>query len=96
MQDGVFRGICNLRHLRTLWLIAAYPALPSEYDSITNLQDLAELHVTYCTNFTDRHLTLITNLPHLRSIELKANALSTQVTNILSGMRTLTNVVFKE
>jgi len=95
MEDGVFRAICNLNHLRTLRLTAAYPPRSSEYNSITNLQDLAELHVAYCTNFTDQQLALITNLPNLRSVELRADALSSQATNILSGMGTLTNVVIK-
>jgi hypothetical protein len=95
MEDGVFRAICNLNHLRTLRLTAAYPLRPSEYNSITNLQDLAELHVTYCTNFGDTQLALITNLPRLRSLELRADALSRQATNLLSGMRALTNVVVK-
>lgn len=74
---------------------APQPTPASEYNSITNLQDLVELHVAYCTNFTDQQLALITNLPNLRSIELRADALSSQATNILSGMGTLTNVVIK-
>lgn len=95
MEDGVFRGICSLNHLRILRLTAAYPWRSSEYNSITNLQDLAELHVAYCANFTDQQLVLITNLPNLRSIELRADGLSNQATNILAGMGRLTNVVIK-
>ena len=94
LPDGVFNATCGLKRLRCLNLCAAYPPA-SEYYSITNLQDLAELHVTYCTNFGDSQLTVITNLPNLRSIELRADALSGHATNILSGMRTLTNVVTK-
>lgn len=94
LKAGVFRSTCNLKGLRCLGLYGACPPV-DEYNSLTNLQGLAELHVAYCTNFTDQQLMLVTNLPNLRTIELRADGLSTQATNILAGMRTLTNVVIK-
>lgn len=94
LPEGVFRATCNLKHLRCLGLYAAYPPV-SEYDRITNLQELVELHITYCTNFGDAQLTPITKLPNLRNLELKADALSSQATNLLSSMRSLTNVVIR-
>jgi hypothetical protein len=94
LRADVFRAACGLKRLRCLGLYGACPPV-GEYNSITNLQDLAELHVAYCTNFTDQQLALVTNLPNLRTIELKADGLSGQATNIASRMRTLTNIVIK-
>jgi hypothetical protein len=51
--------------------------------------------VSYCPNFGDEQLSLVTNLTNLRSLELKADALSSEATNLLAGMRTLTNILIK-
>jgi len=94
LPEGVFREICNLTQIRCLALYGARPP-ESEYSGITNLQNLVQLNVTYCTNFGDRQLSLITNLPNLRSIEVWADALSAHATNLLARMNTLTNIATK-
>jgi hypothetical protein len=93
LPKGVFPAMCALKQLRDLNLCFACPPL-GEYRAITNLQNLTELHVTYCTNFTDAQLALLASLPHLSTVELKYNALSSHATNILSGMGALTNISF--
>ncbi|HZR17494.1 MAG TPA: hypothetical protein VFE51_09220, partial [Verrucomicrobiae bacterium] len=50
LQEGVFKEICNLRGLRSLSLVAASPER-SDYVALSNLQNLAELRVSYATNF---------------------------------------------
>lgn len=94
LQAGFFRAACTLKRLRCLDLYAACPPA-AEYKSLTNLQLLAELRVSYCPNFGDEQLSLVTNLTNLRSLELKADALSSEATNLLAGMRTLTNILIK-
>lgn len=90
LKDGVFEEICNLTGLQTLSLVAAYPER-SEYAALTNLQNLAELNVSYATNFGDAELCLLTNLVNLRKLYISADAVSREGTNVLSRMQRLTN-----
>jgi hypothetical protein len=94
LKDGVFEEICNLRGLRTLSLVAAYPQR-SEYVALTNLQNLAELRVSYATNFGDAELCLLTNLANLRSLLIHFDAVSREGTNVLSRVQRLTNTTVK-
>jgi hypothetical protein len=94
LQEGVFRAACNLKHLRQLSLSAACPPT-AEYNYITNLHSLTQLKVFYCTNFADEQLALVTNLPNLTRLELRGDAFSNQASNMISGMKSLTNVVIK-
>jgi len=94
LKDGVFEEICNLKRLKTLSLVAAYPQR-SEYVALTNLQDLAELHVSYATNFGDAELGTLTNLVNLRSLFIYFDAVSREGTNVLSRMQRLTNATVR-
>jgi hypothetical protein len=90
LKQGVFEEICNLRGLRSLSLVSACPER-SEYVALTNLQNLAELNVSYATNFGDAELCLLTNLVNLRNLSIRYDAVSREGTNVLSRMPRLTN-----
>jgi hypothetical protein len=94
LKEGVFKEICNLRGLRSLSLVAACPER-SDYVALSNLQNLAELRVSYATNFGDRELSSLTNLVNLRSLLIEWDAVSQQGTNVLSRMPHLTNATFR-
>lgn len=94
LKNGVFEEICNLTGLKTLSLVAAYPER-SEYVALTNLQTLAELNVSYATNFGDAELCLLTNLVNLRKLSISADAVSREGTNVLSRMQRLTNATVR-
>ncbi len=94
LKDVVFEEICNLRRLKSLSLVAAYPER-SDYVALTNLQNLAELHVSYATNFGDAELCSLTNLVNLRSLFIYYDAVSREGTNVLSRMQRLTNATVR-
>jgi len=94
LKDGVFKQICNLQQLRSLSLVAAYPER-AEYTALTNLQNLAELRVSYATNFGNAELSLLTNLVNLKRVEISYDAVSREGTNALSLMPHLTNRVVR-
>jgi hypothetical protein len=94
LKDGVLEEICNLRRLKSLSLMAAYPER-SEYVALTNLQDLAELNLSYATNFGDAEFCSLTNLVNLRSLSIYGDAVSREGTNVLSRMRRLTNATVR-
>jgi hypothetical protein len=94
LKAGVFEEICKMKELRELGLVAAYPPA-REYFGLTNLHNLVELRVGYCTNFGDRELSLLTNLPALKSLTLYADGLSSESTNVLHSMTGLTNASVK-
>lgn len=94
LPEDVFRTACSLKQLQRLSLVAAYPPV-AEYNCITNLTNLTQLRITHCTNFADAQVTLLTNLVKLRILELAADGISDQGTNVLSSMAKLTNVIFK-
>jgi hypothetical protein len=94
LKDGVFEEICNLRRLKSLSLVAACPER-SEYVALTNLQNLAELNVSYAVNFGDCELCLLTNLVNLRNLTIYYSAVSREGTNVLSRMQRLTNATVR-
>jgi len=94
LPKGVFREVCNLRRLQHLGLAGAYPPA-EEYTSITNLNNLTDLRVVACTNFTDKELNYLTNLVNLRSLVLYYDGISKEGTNVLQTMNGLTNVIVK-
>ena len=94
LKAGTFQEICNLRGLKSLSLVAACPER-SEYVALTNLQGLAELNVSYATNFGDAELCLLTNLVNLRNLSICYDAVSRQGTNVLSRMQRLTNATVR-
>ena len=94
LKAGVFEEICKMKGVRELGLVAAYPPA-SEYSCLTNLNNLVELRVAYCTNFGDRELSLLTNLPALKRLTLYADGFSSEGTNVLHSMTGLTNTVIK-
>jgi hypothetical protein len=75
-------------------LVAACPER-SEYVALTNLQNLAELNVSYAVNFGDGELCLLTNLVNLRSLSIEYAAVSPEGTNVLSRMLHLTNATVR-
>lgn len=94
LKAGVFEEICKMKKVRELGLVAAYPPA-SEYSGLTNLHNLVELRVGHCTNFGDRELSLLTNLPALKSLILYADGFSSEGTNVLVTMAGLTNAVIR-
>jgi hypothetical protein len=94
LKEGVLEEICNLRRLKSLTLMAAYPER-SEYVALTNLQDLAELNLSCATNFGDTEFCSLTNLVNLRSLSIYGDAVSREGTNVLSRMRRLTNATVR-
>lgn len=94
MDGGMFREITKLKSLHALSLYGAFPRR-EEYAGLTNLQGLLELHVSYCTNFGDAELVVLTNLTHLRSISLYATAVSSNAPKIVGQMKGVTNVVIR-
>ena len=94
LKAGVFEEICKMKEIRELGLVAAYPPA-SEYIGLTNLHNLVELRVGYCTNFGDSELSLLTNLPALKSLTLYADGFSSEGTNVLRNMTGLTNVAVR-
>jgi hypothetical protein len=82
--------VSRLTKLRNLYLVAA-PQEKQNYTSLTNLQNLVALHVSYDTNFGDAELSLLTNMPNLRNVDLFWNAVTPEGTNVLSRMSVLTN-----
>lgn len=94
MQAELFEEICRLKGLQYLGLASAYPP-ESAYGALTNLQALSELHVTYCTNFGDRQLRLLTNMLHLKSLTIDSGGITEQGTNFLRQLRSLENVVLR-
>ena len=83
-----------MKELRQLGLVAAYPPA-GEYFGLTNLHNLVELRVAHCTNFGDSEVSLLTNLPALKSLTLYSDGISREGTNVLRNMIGLTNVVVK-
>jgi hypothetical protein len=94
LEDGIFEEICNLRALKSLSLVSAYPER-SVYVALTNLQNLAELNVSYATNFGGAELCLLTNLVNLRNLSIQYHAVSREGMNVLSRMQRLTNAMVR-
>lgn len=94
LKAGVFEEICKMKEVRELGLVAAYPPA-SEYFGLTNLHNMVELRVAYCTNFGDREVSMLTNLINLRSLTLYADGFSSEGTNVLRSMTGLTNVAVR-
>lgn len=93
LQPGFFRELCTLRNLRELQLTDAPPPR-DEYSYMTGLMRLEKLGIASCTNFGNKELAGVTNLPNLRSLQLVGNAVTQDGTNVLGGMKRLTDVVF--
>ena len=93
LPKGVFCGVCDLKQLTRLELVAACPP-HDEYSCITNLETLAELRVTYCTNFDDVAFSYVTNLSNLKRLTVYGAAVSKESTNLLRKLK-LTNAVVK-
>lgn len=91
MPSGSLREISKLRGLRFLELASSFPEA-HEYFYLTNLQNLAELRIVFCPNFTDAHLAVLTNLGSLQRLTINADGLSLTATNILAHSRGLTNI----
>jgi hypothetical protein len=95
LDSGVFEEICKLRSLRELDLLLSIPP-QREYRSITNLTNLAVLKISYCTNFGDQELCLLTNLTTLRNLGLSYDGFSPERTNVLACLKDqLTNCVVR-
>jgi len=90
-NPGVFEGICKIRGLRELSLVAARPPA-KEYSAITNLQLLTVLQLGVGTNFGDHELSLLTNLPNLKSLEIGISGITSEGMKVLRQMKGLTNV----
>jgi hypothetical protein len=83
--------VSRLQQLRSLSLVCASQET-QEYSALTNLQNLTTLHISYDTNFGNAELSLLTNLPSLKSIDLYGASVTPKGTNVLSQMPGLTNV----
>jgi hypothetical protein len=94
LEAGVFKEVCSLKSLESLILVSAYPER-SEYPALANLQNLTELRLSYCTNFGDAELCLLTNLSNLRSLYISSDAVSRDGANVLRSIRQLTNVTIR-
>jgi hypothetical protein len=92
LKPGVFSEICQMRGLRKLNLISARPPAAEEYSAVTNLQNLTEFSVSYCQNFGDRELCLLTNLPNLKSLKINYSGITPEGMRFLHQMTSLTNV----
>lgn len=90
LNSEVFKEICSLRGLKSLVLVSSYPQQP-DYILLTNLQNLAELHISWATNFGDAELSSLTNLPKLRNVYFACDAISREGTNVFRYMPGLTN-----
>jgi hypothetical protein len=55
--------------------------------AITNLQNLAELRVSYATNVGNAELSLLTNMVNLKGLAISYDAVSREGTNVLSLIR---------
>jgi hypothetical protein len=86
--------VSRLDQLRSLYLVCASQKT-HEYFALTNLQNLTTLFVSYDTNFGNAELSLLTNLPNLKHIDLYGDAVTSQGTNVLSQMRGLTIVTIR-
>jgi hypothetical protein len=91
LERGTFEEVCKLGQLRTLRLVGAC-APQSEYRGIIALQALTELRISYCPNFDDDDVPLLTRLPALKTLVLEWNGVSQQSTNVLAHLG-LTNMV---
>ncbi len=90
LKSEVFKEICSLRGLKSLVLVSSYPQQP-DYILLTNLQNLAELHISWATNFGDADLSSLTNLPKLRNVYFACDAISREGTNVFRYMPGLTD-----
>jgi hypothetical protein len=86
--------VSRLHQLRSLYLVCASQKT-AEYFALTNLQNLTTLLVSYDTNFGNAELSLLTNLPNLKRIDLYGAAVTPEGTNVLSQMPGLTNVTIR-
>jgi hypothetical protein len=86
--------VSQLKQLRSLYLVCASQK-KQEYFALTNLQNLTTLLVAYDTNFGNAELSLLTNLPNLKRVDLYADGVTPQGTNVLSQMPGLTNVTIR-
>jgi hypothetical protein len=84
--------VSHLNGLRSLYLVCASQNT-RQYSALTNLQNLTTLLVSYDTNFGNAELSLLTNLPHLKRVDLHAVAVTPQGTNVLSRIESLTNAM---
>jgi hypothetical protein len=91
---GVFYDITRLKGLERLELVGS-DASPKDYVYLTNLSNLVELELHQTPNFADQHVSLLTNLIHLRSVALLWTGDFGPGTNTLHTMNGLTNVVVK-
>ncbi|HZQ47252.1 MAG TPA: hypothetical protein VFC07_09600 [Verrucomicrobiae bacterium] len=92
MPPGMFEEICQLKGLRSLTLYGAFPPKKAEYENLKRLTNLEELRMSYCANFGGQELGWLTNLTHLKSLELPVYSGSKADTNVLSCLKNLTNL----
>jgi hypothetical protein len=88
LKPGFFKEICQLQRLRKVQITQASPPV-EEYACMAKLYQLEELGIAHCTNFGNAQLTVITNLTNLKSLELVANSVTPDGTNVLGTMRGL-------
>jgi len=94
LKDGVLNEVSKMRQLENLTLF--YSEAPKEeYSGLTNLVNLTKLRIICSTNFGDAELQLLTNLTKLRELELEDNSVTSNGTNLLKNLKSLTNVVFE-
>lgn len=86
--------VSHLEQLRSLYLVAASQKT-AEYSTLTNLQNLTTLLISYDTNFGNAELPLLTNLPNLKRVDLYWDGVTPHGTNVLSQMPSLTNATVK-
>jgi len=89
LKGGVFEEISKLQSLHRLTLSQTCPPV-EEFPSIVRLK-LIELAVDHCESFSDKQLTVLTNVTTLKSIELVWTSVSPTGTNILSCFPAMTN-----
>jgi hypothetical protein len=92
LNPGVFAEICQIRGLRKLSLVSTRPPAEETYSAITNLQNLTAFSISYCPNFGDRELCLLTNLHNLRSLDIYRSGITSEGMKVLRQMNDLTNV----